>query len=117
MGSRKCKEIAMNNRASVTYGDIDGMGYVTLYGRLIELKRGYKEMFPTLWRLFLDGPNDPRFVMFRLNIERIEFASHRYGFDSTRNDWRPFVLHRVDGTRLSETAEWEMKPCPDNKMT
>lgn len=106
--SRKYKQIEMNNNLCVTFGDIDGAGYVSLYGQLIEIKDAEKSksMFPPLWRLFLSGPDDPRFVMFTLYIEKIEFVSHRFNLDSTRKDWKPFILTRVENTLFSDKAKW-----------
>eukprot|EP01084_Bolivina_argentea_P127718 225851_1 len=113
--SRKFKQIEMNNNIVITFGDIDGAGYVSCYGQLIEIndKQKTKSMFPPLWRLFLTGPNDERFVMFTLHIETIEFVSHRYNFDSLRNDWKPFIIKRLKNTLFTDKAEWEIVESPD----
>ena len=116
--SRKYKQIEMNNNVVITVGDIDGAGFVSLYGKLIEIKdiEKRKSMFPALWRLFLNGPNDPRFVMFTLYIQKIEFVSNRFNLDSTRNDWRPFILKRVETTLYSQVAEWTIDESPDSHI-
>ena len=113
--SRKYKQIQMNNNVVLSSGDVEGAGYVSLYGQLFEIEdlQQTKSMFPKLWYLFLNGPDDPRFVMFKLQINTIEFLSHRYNFDSSRNDWKPFILKRDTKTLQSEVAEWQIYDSPD----
>lgn len=109
--SRKYSQIEINNNVVLTFGDESGMGYLSLYGKAESFKDINKqnEMFPIFWRLFFpEGPKDKRFVMMKLNIERIEFVSHRFSHDSYRNDWKPFILKRTNDLNENK-AEWEIE--------
>lgn len=112
--SRKYRQIQCDNNVCAIYGDFEGGGYVSLYGKMIEMEdtERAKAMFPMLWNLFFNGPTDPRYVMFTLYIEKIEFVSVRYHFDTGRKDWKPHILKRVPNTLFSERAEWEIEESP-----
>lgn len=106
--SRKYKQIKANNKAVLTFGDAWGGGYVSLYGELSEINDQNKlnELYPSSVWAYPDGAADPRFVMFKMNIMKIEFVSHRFGMDSMRDDWKPFVLRRTEESKQFEKAEW-----------
>eukprot|EP00484_Ammonia_sp_Unknown_P026524 CAMPEP_0197030130 /NCGR_PEP_ID=MMETSP1384-20130603/9427_1 /TAXON_ID=29189 /ORGANISM="Ammonia sp." /LENGTH=182 /DNA_ID=CAMNT_0042459419 /DNA_START=29 /DNA_END=577 /DNA_ORIENTATION=- len=106
--SRKYQQIKTNNRVVLTFADDAGHGYVSLHGQLTEISNEQKlaELFPVRWSAYPDGSDDPRFCMYKMNITRIEFVSHRFGYDSVRTDWRPFILKRVESTLQFESAKW-----------
>ena len=116
--SRKYQQLQRNNNVCVIYGDFAGAGFVSLYGKMIEMEdtKRAKSMFPVLWNLFFRGPSDPRYVMFTLYIEKIEFVSHRFDYDTGRKDWKPHILKRVPNTLFSERAEWEIEESPVVKL-
>ena len=106
--SRKYKQIKLNNKCVLTFGDEIGGGYVSLYGELIEIndQERLNKLYPDRWCAYPDGPDDPRFVIYKMNINKIEFVSHRFNYDSMRDDWKPFVLKRTQDSLQFNQAKW-----------
>eukprot|EP00483_Globobulimina_turgida_P001536 UN01538 len=75
------KKIDLNNNAVLTFNDMQGEGYVSLYGQIINANKKQK-----------------------LLIHQIEFVAPRFGFDAI--DTNPLILKRVESTLKAEKAKW-----------
>ena len=111
--SRKYNDLLnYNNNAVLTIGDEPGAGCVSLKGKISLLKDENltKEMFPQDWKIFFQkGRSEKDFVVLILNIQTIEFASVRLGYNSISNqDWKPYIITRKGDISDPQNIQWQI---------
>ena len=93
--TRKTRQIAADGRATLSYFDRQGVGYVTLLGRaeLVADPEERARRFKDSWSGFYDdGPRGDDFVLIRFVPHRIEIVSIEHGVASGPKSWKPAII-------------------------
>ncbi|ETO25893.1 hypothetical protein RFI_11241 [Reticulomyxa filosa] len=94
--SSKVLDLKWYNNVCITFEDVQGGGYVTLYGKcqccdnetsIARLKDKWKSFF-------VNADYRTDFLLLHCTIEFMEIVSYKYKFFSVRKDWKPFVLKK-----------------------
>lgn len=98
--SRKHGQLKHNPKATLTYLDASGIGYVTIIGEcaFVDQQEALNHYLPEYAVFFPKGVETGGYTIIRFTPEILEVSSQRYQLFSKRDDWLPHRLVRLEGS-------------------
>ena len=91
--SRKVREVKKDPRVTLLYFDADRPAYVTLIGRAQAVFGSEKAShFKADWSAFFSIERPETYVLYRVDVSRIEVVSPKEGLSGDPLTWRPDIV-------------------------
>lgn len=91
--SRKVGEIRRDPRVTLLYFDTARLGYVTVIGEAREVdEAGKRSHHKNEWQPFFPREKPAAYILYRVNVQRLEVVSAKDGLSGDPTTWRPEIV-------------------------